>query len=133
VPEIVTIEILQDWISASYKDSLDFQEIQQEHGQSLSSQLSIWYITFRAAHRIKNTEEDEKRKTFMLTKNPKFILRNHFAQAVIEKAESGDYSAINRYLEALLDPFSEGSQEQSKEFGGKIPNSSRSYKCSCSS
>jgi serine/tyrosine/threonine adenylyltransferase len=133
VPELITNEILGDWISASYKGTLEFQEIEEEHGQSLSSQLSIWYTTFRAAHRITNVEDDDKRRQKMLSKNPKFILRNHFAQAVIEKAESGDYTAIDRYLTVLLDPFSEGSVEQSKEFGGKVPNSSRNFKCSCSS
>ena len=47
------------------------------------------------------------RKDYMNSINPKFILRNHVAQRVIEKAEKGDYDDLNKVLNILLTPFDE--------------------------
>lgn len=35
----------------------------------------------------------------------RFVLRNWIAQQAIEKAEKGDYSAVNEVLELLRDPY----------------------------
>ena len=133
VDELISSKTLSDWIAASYKHPSDFHIIEDESMQSLSTQLSFWYTAFRGAHRISGLEDDVERKKFMLSKNPKFTMRNHFTQIVIEEAEAGNPSGIDRYLAVLLDPFSEGTEQQSKEFAGKVPNFSREYKCSCSS
>lgn len=37
--------------------------------------------------------------------NPYYILRNSVAQTVIEKAENGDYTHLNRVLNILYTPF----------------------------
>ncbi len=39
--------------------------------------------------------------------NPKFILRNYIAQEVIEEAENGNYSDLNKLLNILMTPFEE--------------------------
>ena len=52
--------------------------------------------------------EDEKRKIWMDSTNPKYVLRNHLAQKAIERAEEHqDYSEIDRLLNLLTDPFTD--------------------------
>lgn len=41
----------------------------------------------------------------MLKNNPKFVLRNHLAQTVIEKADLKDFSEVARLLKVLETPF----------------------------
>lgn len=51
------------------------------------------------------------KKSYMDKLNPKFILRNHIAQAIIEKAENGNYEDLNKILNILLTPFDEHTDE----------------------
>jgi len=44
--------------------------------------------------------------------NPSFILRNYIAQAAIAKAESGDFSEVQRLLELLQHPFDNKTGEE---------------------
>ncbi len=48
-----------------------------------------------------------KRRERMLQINPKFILRNHIAQNVIEAAQKGNYAEIDALLKVLQSPFEE--------------------------
>lgn len=48
-----------------------------------------------------------ERQTCMLGSNPKFVLRNHLAQAAIEKAQMDDFSEVKRLLAILQNPYSE--------------------------
>ena len=50
-----------------------------------------------------NTE----RSMQMLSVNPKYILRNHLAQNVIESANNGDFHALHNLLTVLAEPFKE--------------------------
>jgi len=54
-----------------------------------------------------NNELSQKRIQLMNQNNPKFILRNWIAQEAIEKAENGDFSAVNKLLETLKTPYSD--------------------------
>ncbi len=59
---------------------------------------------------IKSMGKDEYitfRSGIMNRINPKFILRNHIAQRVIEKAEKGDYMELEKVLEIMTNPFEE--------------------------
>jgi uncharacterized protein YdiU (UPF0061 family) len=47
------------------------------------------------------------RKELMNKLNPKFILRNHVAQKVIEKAEDGQYEDMWKLLDIMNSPFNE--------------------------
>lgn len=73
-----------------------------------------------------------ERKSVMDKVNPKFILRNHIAQFVIEKAENGDFSGVTDYLKVLENPYDEGTKEQN-EMLASVPVDKLGMRCSCSS
>jgi len=50
---------------------------------------------------------DAERKARMDAVNPVYVLRNHLAQAAIERAQQRDYSEVDRLLQLLRDPFTE--------------------------
>jgi len=50
---------------------------------------------------------DSERRARMDAVNPKFVLRNHLAQAAIEAAQQGDFSETKRLLSVLERPFDE--------------------------
>jgi uncharacterized protein YdiU (UPF0061 family) len=67
----------------------------------------------------------------MLLVNPKFTLRNHIAQMVIEAAQNGNYSEIDALLEVLQNPFDE--QPKMERFNTPPPAASQRVAVSCSS
>jgi uncharacterized protein YdiU (UPF0061 family) len=54
---------------------------------------------------------NQYKKEIMNKLNPKFILRNHLAQKVIEKTEQGDLSEIYKVLHILTNPYLEHENE----------------------
>ena len=74
---------------------------------------------------------DTDRKKKMNAVNPKYILRNHLAQAAIEKAQQQDFSEVAKLLSVLERPFDE--QEQYKEYAAPPPPDLESIEVSCSS
>jgi uncharacterized protein YdiU (UPF0061 family) len=68
-----------------------------------------WLDGYRA-HLRASARDDNARCPAMLATNPKYVLRNYLAQVVIEKAEQGDYSEIERLLTALRAPYDEHPQ-----------------------
>lgn len=76
---------------------------------------------------------DAERWPRMKKSNPKYILRNHLAQQVIEQAERGDFEGVIAYFGVLQRPFEEGTEEEEKRWAGSVPESARGLKCSCSS
>ena len=75
------------------------------------------------------TKED--RKNLMINSNPKYILRNYLAQEVIEAAQEGDFSVLNKLLEVLKNPFSE--KEEYKDYAKSPPEWGKKLEISCSS
>jgi serine/tyrosine/threonine adenylyltransferase len=63
--------------------------------------------------------------------NPKFILRNHLAQAAIERAQLGDFDEISNLLAVLEHPFDE--QPEREAYAGFPPDWASSLEVSCSS
>ncbi|OYY54889.1 MAG: hypothetical protein B7Y55_07555 [Polynucleobacter sp. 35-46-207] len=51
--------------------------------------------------------DDAARKLAMDQINPKYVLRNHLAQAAIEKAQSDDFSEVMKLLQILSRPYDE--------------------------
>ena len=74
---------------------------------------------------------DADRKQKMNAVNPKYILRNHQAQAAIEKAQRKDFSEVAKLLSILEQPFDE--QEQYEEYAAPPPPDLESIEVSCSS
>ncbi|HET9821397.1 MAG TPA: YdiU family protein [Burkholderiaceae bacterium] len=63
--------------------------------------------------------------------NPKFVLRNHLAQAAIERAQQGDFGEVQRLLRVLERPFDE--QPEHEADAGFPPAWASSIEVSCSS
>jgi serine/tyrosine/threonine adenylyltransferase len=74
---------------------------------------------------------DEERRQQMWSTNPKYILRNYMAQAVIEQAQQGDYSGVNLLLEVLQNPYAEHPRAQ--QYAGLPPDWAETISVSCSS
>jgi uncharacterized protein YdiU (UPF0061 family) len=67
----------------------------------------------------------------MLTTNPKFVLRNHLGEQVIQQAKIGDYSGIDQLLQVLSSPFDE--HPAFEHFAAFPPDWASSISISCSS
>lgn len=91
-------------------------------------ELQDWY----RAYAMRLQQDDPYRASRMLQVNPKFILRNHLAQKVIESAESGEFIELKNYLLVLEKPFDSGF-EQDQEWAQPPPEWAQNLKCSCSS
>jgi uncharacterized protein YdiU (UPF0061 family) len=89
-----------------------------------------WAETYRA-RLIEETSIDSERRALMMLVNPKFVLRNHIAQAAIEKAQAGDFSETNTLLAVLQKPFEENAEME--RFAAPPPEASQRVAVSCSS
>lgn len=76
-------------------------------------------------------DNDEQRANKMERVNPKYILRNHMAEAAIKKAEQKDYSEIERLFNLLQNPFDE--QPENEDYAGFPPEWAHEISVSCSS
>jgi uncharacterized protein YdiU (UPF0061 family) len=74
---------------------------------------------------------DADRKQRMNAVNPKYVLRNHLAQAAIEKAQQQDFSEVAKLLSILESPFDE--QEQYQEYANPPSPDLECIEVSCSS
>ncbi|MDQ3747904.1 MAG: YdiU family protein [Acidobacteriota bacterium] len=89
-----------------------------------------WAKVYRARLTKENSACAQRRERMLLV-NPKFVLRNHIAQTVIEKAQAGDYTELNTLLEVLKKPFDE--QPTMERFAEPPPEGSKRIAVSCSS
>ncbi|MEI6183209.1 MAG: YdiU family protein [Polynucleobacter sp.] len=74
---------------------------------------------------------DADRKVTMNAVNPIYILRNHLAQAAIEKAQRKDFSEVAKLLSILEKPFD--AQDQYTEYAAAPPPDLEAIEVSCSS
>lgn len=74
---------------------------------------------------------DAERKAWMNTINPKFILRNHLAQAAIEKAQQDDFSEVVKLQNILSKPYDD--QEENTVYALPPPPDLAKISVSCSS
>lgn len=89
-----------------------------------------WAKLYRARLEKENVPQ-AKRREKMMRVNQKYVLRNHIAQAVIEKAQAGDYSELNTLLKVLQKPFDE--QPEMERFAEPPPAGIKRVAVSCSS
>ena len=89
-----------------------------------------WAKRYAARLESENSVESARRER-MKAVNPKYVLRNHLAQAVIEQAERGDFAEVNNFLEVLQNPFDE--QPGATRFAEPPALGSRRVVVSCSS
>ncbi len=74
---------------------------------------------------------DAERASRMNAVNPKFVLRNHLAQAAIDSAQRGDFSEIARLLAVLGKPYDE--QPEHARYAAFPPDWAKTIEVSCSS
>jgi uncharacterized protein YdiU (UPF0061 family) len=74
---------------------------------------------------------DAPRALQMKRANPKYVLRNHLAQAAIERAQEGDFSEVRRLLKVLEHPYDE--QAEWSAYADLPPDWASSIEVSCSS
>jgi len=67
----------------------------------------------------------------MLKTNPKYVLRNHLGEQVIQQAKIGDFSGIDQLLKVLSTPFDE--HPEFEHFAAFPPDWASSISISCSS
>lgn len=92
--------------------------------------FDAWAKSYSVRLHSENSTDTERRAR-MLKVNPKFILRNHIAQQVIEEAQKGNYGEIDRLLEVLQNPFDEHSEME--RFDTPPPEAGKRVAVSCSS
>jgi len=92
--------------------------------------IDQWFSDYIARLQAESSV-DADRKQRMNAVNPKYILRNHLAQAAIEKAQQQDFSEVAKLLNILETPFDE--QEQHEEYANPPPPDLEFIEVSCSS
>jgi uncharacterized protein YdiU (UPF0061 family) len=89
-----------------------------------------WLAAYRQRLQAEPQSDDE-RAAAMHRVNPKYVLRNHLAQAAIEQAQSGDYGEIDRLFRLLQKPFDE--QPEMEAYAAEPPPDAQRIEVSCSS
>ncbi len=92
--------------------------------------FDAWVMDYRARLRGEASDDGE-RAARMNAVNPKYILRNHLAQAAIEQAQAGDPGEIETLFKLLQRPYDE--QPEMEAYAAEPPASARQIEVSCSS
>jgi uncharacterized protein YdiU (UPF0061 family) len=92
--------------------------------------FDAWLARYRSrlAH---EHSDDDARAARMRQVNPKYVLRNHLAQAAIEKAQAGDYAEVETLRALLARPFDE--QPAMEAYAAPAPPGTHKVEVSCSS
>jgi len=95
---------------------------------AIKNRLTRWFE--RYIKRIASQDvTDTIRRDKMNRVNPKYVLRNYLAQQAIDKAESGDFSEIEKLLSIMRKPYDE--QPDNQDYASKRPEWAR-VKAGCS-
>ncbi len=92
--------------------------------------FDAWVADYRQRLRTENSV-DAERAARMNAANPKYVLRNHLAQAAIEQAQRGAFGEIDRLTRLLRRPFDE--QPEMEAYAAGPPHGSVPIEVSCSS
>ncbi len=84
-----------------------------------------------AARLAREGSIDAERAGRMNRANPKFVLRNHLAEAAIQRAREGDFGELKRLMKVLGRPFDE--QPENAADAGFPPDWAQHLEVSCSS
>jgi uncharacterized protein YdiU (UPF0061 family) len=88
-----------------------------------------WLTRYRA-RRALDLDAAAVRST-MLAVNPAYVLRNHLAQAAIERAQAGDFSEIAQLSDVLRTPYDE--RPGCERYATRAPDGVPAIEVSCSS
>ena len=92
--------------------------------------FDAWAQRYRARLAMENSD-DESRAVHMNRVNPKYVLRNHLAQAAIEAAQGGEFGEVARLLQVLEHPYDE--QPENEAYADHPPAWAKQIEVSCSS
>jgi uncharacterized protein YdiU (UPF0061 family) len=92
--------------------------------------FDAWAADYRA-RLAEEGSDDGARRAAMEAASPVYVLRNHLAQAAIERAHEGDFSEVERLHDLLRDPFTERAGMEA--YADHPPDWARSIVVSCSS
>ena len=93
--------------------------------------FDAWIADYRARLRAEQNTDDAARAARMNRVNPKYVLRNHLAQAAIERAMDGDDTEIDTLMQLLSRPYDE--QPDRERYADAPPDELRHLEISCSS
>jgi uncharacterized protein YdiU (UPF0061 family) len=93
--------------------------------------FDAWIVDYRARLRAESNTDDAGRAARMNRMNPKYVLRNHLAQAAIERALQGDDTEVAALMRLLSRPYDE--QPGMEHYAGAPPDELRHLEISCSS
>jgi len=111
-----------------------FDELAEEHPLRNSFMQRIRFDQWadRYSQRLLDENSDKAaRQTNMLAVNPKYVLRNYMAQIAIGKAESKDFSEVDKLLKLLTRPFDD--QPGMESYAQEPPDWAKTLDLSCSS
>ncbi len=101
---------------------IDAYYLPEQLTPEVKTQIADWVRDYQK--RISRDASDEdQRKRRMNEVNPKYVLRNYLAQLAIDKAETGEFSAVADLLEVLRNPYAE--QPSRESFAEKRPQWAR--------
>ena len=92
--------------------------------------FDAWALRYATRLRAEGSSDAERGER-MNRVSPKFVLRNHLAQAAIERAQRGDFDDTARLLKVLERPFDE--QPEAAPYAAFPPEWAQSIEVSCSS
>jgi len=92
--------------------------------------FDAWALRYAARLRAE-ASIDAERAVRMRGVNPKYVLRNHLAEASIRRAREGDFSEVQRLLRVLQKPYDE--QPEHEADAGFPPDWAQHLEVSCSS
>lgn len=92
--------------------------------------FDAWVTQYR--DRLRSEQSDDAGRSARMNQvNPKYVLRNHLAQAAIDKAQAGDFLEIDVLMKLLARPFDE--QPDMEPYAAEPPPELRHIEVSCSS
>jgi uncharacterized protein YdiU (UPF0061 family) len=94
--------------------------------------FDAWARRWRERLTREGSDDDGARRARMNRVNPKYVLRNHLAQAAIERAQAGDFGETQRLLKVLERPYDEQSEHAAAYAAFPPPGADR-IEVSCSS
>ena len=92
--------------------------------------LGPWLARYRERVAAEGIPAPERRAG-MLRSNPAYVLRNHLAQAAIERAQAGDFGEVARLADALRAPYDE--RPEYERYAEQAPVGTPTVEVSCSS
>lgn len=100
----------------------------EQLSEAYQLQLQQWLEQYAQRCEVEQLAKSQRKKA-MNQVNPLYVLRNYLAQVAIDKAEEGDFSAVEELMQVLKQPYQE--QEGKQHLAEKRPEWAR-HRAGCS-